>query len=282
MSKSSEKINKKIWSHLSDDYNRLVTDVLRPTKSQLKNWQGILSEYGNRQSHLRGLVLGSTPELRDLLLKLGFESYAVDHNPHMLKAMSQLMKCQNSPSDFQINKNWLAMDFKESFFDVVLGDASFNQLTDVQDIHKLLSILKRILKPGGILLIREIVMLSLEPTSKWQETIERYKKGIIKRSGITIELRANSDLKPKGNPQLVDTYKIYLKLEREYQKGNIPDALFDWLKGFYGRGSKLILIYLKDDLKSLLKRYFYLKPIKQPHDYYTCKYMPLFYGINKK
>ena len=276
------KKNLKFWSNISKDYNKLVTDILRPTKQQLEIKQEIIKKYSQGKNHLKGLVLGSTPEFRDLLISCGFQSYAVDHNPDILKAMSKLMTFKNHKLDKQIKSNWLEMDFSDNYFDLILGDVSFNQIIDTDDLNKLLTRLKRILKPGGLLISRELVMLTLKPDSVWSETIERYQKGLIKRGEVMVELRVNSDLRSVGSPQVVDGHEIYLKLKEKFKQGKIPHELYERVEETYSSGSKMINIFLKEDWEKILSNYFELAAIKQPCDYYSCKYMPLFFGVNNK
>ena len=82
------------------------------------------------------LVLGATPELRDICIEHGFNTFAVDMNKHSFERWSPLMK--HKGQDTEIIDDWLSMDFPENNFSLVVADSCFFNLPNKDMFEKLL------------------------------------------------------------------------------------------------------------------------------------------------
>jgi ubiquinone/menaquinone biosynthesis C-methylase UbiE len=108
----------------------------------------------------KALLLGATPELRDLLFELGFEVTLVDINPEMVAAMDMLVK-KSKNKERKIIGDWLRMHediLAEEKFDLILGDHIFNHLP-FSEFEKMLKITSLLLKPEGMFLTNVIVKI---------------------------------------------------------------------------------------------------------------------------
>jgi SAM-dependent methyltransferase len=70
----------------------------------------------------RVLVLGTTPELRDLLAELGAVPVLVDMSRAMHRATSRLLRKADPSRETWIEADWCDADLPPSSFDLVLGD----------------------------------------------------------------------------------------------------------------------------------------------------------------
>lgn len=70
----------------------------------------------------RALVLGSTPELRDLLAELGAAAVLIDSSRAMFEATSRLLRRADPSTEIWIEADWREVDLPASSFDFVLGD----------------------------------------------------------------------------------------------------------------------------------------------------------------
>lgn len=95
----------------------------------------------------RVLILGSTPQLRDLCAKLKLETTVMDMQMEMLQGMQRYMKRKNVPETI-IRSNWLTAPLQEGYFDAVLGDLIMENVPHVDKIP-LLRKISRLLKPNG-------------------------------------------------------------------------------------------------------------------------------------
>jgi len=103
----------------------------------------------------RILILGSTPELRDMVARSHPESqvYICDFSWKMMLLMSTLCVDANPDKEIWVKSNWLEMPFPDQYFDVVMGDMVFVQFSP-SDEPALLKVVNRILKQSGLLITR--------------------------------------------------------------------------------------------------------------------------------
>ena len=97
--------------------------------------------------------------MRDLCLRYGCETIAVDVSWMMLVSMNEIMEHKDDENNKSFLYNWLKLDklFKENSFDAVLADASLNNLK--LKYHALMfRILSKLLKPNARFIARQVVI----------------------------------------------------------------------------------------------------------------------------
>lgn len=275
---------KTAWQQMALVWRRHIKPPSRPCLDQIKIWEKILKEKIEEVKNPKVLILGVTPELRDLVNRYSLKSIVCDVNPRMVEAMNKLIKYKNSKEKITI-RNWLEMDFKKESFDLILGDACLNQISSQEKIKKLLRKLKDFLKPNGYLLIREVVRLGQKPPLRgnWQEWFKRYKEKKMKEIELFSFLKYQSDGNPyPKSPGKLDWLPVMKKFNFLYKKGKVPKKFYLWVENVFGWKSKYLLVFLKKDLKKILKQYFKILPLKQCKDFSFCKYMPCYLLKKKK
>lgn len=132
------------WIKLSNSW--------RPSLETVKTYSNFLSNIAPRS---RILVLGSTPELRDMLARdyPDAEVFVCDFSWKMTLLMSTICRVADPDRETWVKTNWLHMPFPEKYFDVVLGDMIFLQFTPTEEIRLLEKILE-VLKDSGALVTR--------------------------------------------------------------------------------------------------------------------------------
>ena len=276
---------KDAWNKLSLNWGKYVTPPVRPCFGLLKNWEKIVKEVAKKTKKPKALILGSTPELRDLVLKYNFESFACDINPDMLEAMDKLMKYKNHSKNKKIIANWLKINFPKRIFDLILGHQALEQILSQKDLKKLLNKLKNLLKPTGFFLACVLVREKKKAEivgNKWTEWIQRYKNKEISESELHHFLKYYSDWNsfPKS-PSVVKSAGLFQKLGRLYKQGKIPKSFYQWWERLLGSKDKPMFIFLRKDLERLLGEYFQLIPINQCHEFRFCEHLPFYLGKPK-
>lgn len=140
-----------VWKNIADMWNTYFTPPSRISHQEVekyREWLKSLKETGAKTA----LVLGATPELRDALNELGYETTIIDINPEMIRAMDSVMKTRN-PEETIVSSNWLDNDLQSGDYDVVVGDAVLPNLP-YNAREKFFSEVKRLLKPSGVFLTR--------------------------------------------------------------------------------------------------------------------------------
>lgn len=141
-----------VWGQIADSWKTYFTSPSRPSSQEVKQYSKWLNEISKGKIHLKGLVLGATPELRDALYSSNFDVYSMDINLEMILAMTQLLKNKNK-DEIVIRSNWLENPLKDKYFDVILGDAVIPNIPwDKRNAFYLE--VKRLLKPRGYFINR--------------------------------------------------------------------------------------------------------------------------------
>jgi len=132
------------------EYWRYVKSPLRPHSSEIKIFQNHLDEYFDRVSFIdqNALILGVTPELYQLRIPDSVKLLAVDQSRDMIDHVwpggkNQAQQC-----------NWLDLPVTENSRDVVLLDGGLMLLSWPKDQIELLEEIQRVLKEGGIFIVR--------------------------------------------------------------------------------------------------------------------------------
>jgi ubiquinone/menaquinone biosynthesis C-methylase UbiE len=191
--------------------------LFAPIKSEQKIYEKYIKKVPKNSN---ALVLGATPEPRDLALKNGLKTYAVDISRDMLKKYTALMKYENHPNNIQKTGNWLDMKFKKGYFNIIMGDASFNNLATRKQNARLLGKLKSMLAPNGFLVLRQFFKPQLRPIPI-KRLVKLYRSRKISFSDFFGELRL-----------VFPMNKIYNKKTFQFK----ADEAFYWIDRKYKEG----------------------------------------------
>ncbi|MFC1753590.1 class I SAM-dependent methyltransferase [Thermoproteota archaeon] len=131
-----------IWKEYIEHWE-IFASPGRPSEGDV----AILERWLKKINAKRVLILGSTPELRDLVKKLGCEVYCMDMQLEMLMGMEHFMKSKNK-DEVWIKGDWLESPLKDDFFDAILGDLVLVNIP-YKDKPRFLKQITRMLKKDG-------------------------------------------------------------------------------------------------------------------------------------
>src|SRR5438309_718048 len=94
------------WKKIADSWETYFTPPSRPSQQEGEKYKEWLKNIAKGKKGLTGLVLGATPELRNVLNELNFKSHAIDINMEMILALEGLVKHTNH-NEILIRSNWL-------------------------------------------------------------------------------------------------------------------------------------------------------------------------------
>lgn len=148
MSKNSTTLilGKEYWLHTAQNRYKMKPPI-RPSPGDLKIYDQFLHNAVKNQKTAKILILGSTPELRDLAAKYTKEVTVVDVNLEMILAMTKLMRKKN-PSEIWVKTSWLSMPLSHNYYDVILGDGVVNNVA-WSEVNIFWKHLAEVLKPNG-------------------------------------------------------------------------------------------------------------------------------------
>lgn len=125
---------------------------MRPSKSDVELYRKLILQRKNKTE--KAVILGSTPELRDLLAEVGILTTAVtDFSIGMLEGMTRFLKIAKPENEIWLKANWISAPLSHKYFDLVISDLPFDQLAK-ENIKLLLEKIRNILTPEGSLIVR--------------------------------------------------------------------------------------------------------------------------------
>jgi len=249
----------------------------------MKIYRELLKKATGRKRKFKALVLGATPELRDLVLELGGELVAIDISWEMIQKTIPLMKYQNHPREIIIRANWLDNPLEGNNFDVILGDVITLNMPH-SDQNRFFKEIKRLLKPEGFIILRETVINPKRKIRKLREIDFDFLLNKIHWFDMFLDFALYSDILSKiytPKTGLFEAEKFLKELRKAYLEGKISKkslGLCEWYRGSGGR-----TVWSEPKFEKLFKKYFKLIPTKQAKDFnFTQDTIIFFFGKNKK
>lgn len=149
------------WEKVARDYYQILVPN-RPSQDDCRNYGLLIAKALKNKKDAKIMIMGATPELRRVLYTYealnGAEVFCVDLNPAMYKAMTTFLSRSDHYQEKYIKNSWLKTEFPDQYFDLIVGDEVICNLDD--QLHlKLFQEMSRILKNGGIWIIRHNVYL---------------------------------------------------------------------------------------------------------------------------
>ena len=238
---------------------------IRPSKYDLEVFEDFIKKkikkYGKET---KILILGSTPEFRDLASKHKLIPYVVDYNELNNKALALLKK--HKGKEFLIKQDWKKLKLKEKF-DLVFGEASITVLKE-KDIPIVLKNVKNILKQDGLFISKTWVRVSKRTTLK--KIIEFYRKHY---KGKNMKNHMNQQLHSLDHDgDICSLKKQYFRFKILYEKGIITKQEFSSIEGLGYETTPLVLFMpLKKKMTKILKKYMKVVKIIYPQQIGTNK-----------
>lgn len=174
--------NYKNWHLEHANAWKIMPSPARPSKEEVKIFKKYIFNYINSTSkkvHL--LILGSTPEFRDLCNEPRINATCIDINKPIYEALTILQKKPNINEKF-INDNWLTFRNKQKF-ELIIGDA-VTAMFPLKLYSEFFENMKRHLAKKGQLIIR-VPYQDERFNVSIKKVFENYKKK-FKSCGINI------------------------------------------------------------------------------------------------
>ncbi|MFA5050581.1 MAG: class I SAM-dependent methyltransferase [Patescibacteria group bacterium] len=132
---------------------QVYTPPNRPSKSECQIIEKFIAQH---KKPAKILILGGTPEFRDLVHRQKAEVTCVDISLDMLMAMTKWVKYQkNADKETWIKAGWLTMPVAQNYYDFVLGDFVICNIP-IKLQPKFLAKIREVLKPGGCFITRHL------------------------------------------------------------------------------------------------------------------------------
>ncbi|OGY46913.1 MAG: hypothetical protein A3J62_03055 [Candidatus Buchananbacteria bacterium RIFCSPHIGHO2_02_FULL_38_8] len=288
MEKHTKKSLKTDWSQIAAKSRAKREASSAPVGPELENYRFLLDQALRGKTAPRVLILGATPELRDLAIDLGAQTFAVDISEDMLTSMTEVMRYKDSPKNIYDKVDWLELDkfFEPENFDAILADASLNNVPPAKN-EQVLRNCFFLLKPGGFFITRNYVYLPNKAKDTLSQVQQKYDQNRLNWLWLTIHVGQYTDWQSK----------IYNPQTKEFIYGKVLDLIFDFLKENKLRlsdedlkrlanmkihASKIIHIsFPEEEWRDLVEKYFDIKDRVRHKNFEWTEYGPIWF-LKKK
>lgn len=231
----------------------------------------------------RVLVLGATPELRDMAIGLGCETLAIDISFNVIESMYETMKFRDDDKNLMMRCDWLKMVqfLPEHCFDAVLADASLNNIP-VKLHPELLKNINKLLKPDGYFITRNFIYLPEKPQENFSYFQKQYNQKKTTWLMFWFALGYYTKWKKKIYNEKTKEWsvkKMFDLFNPALEKGEIKLRKEDvWkIRNIEKHGGKIIHItFFKKEFENMLKKYFAIKAIVEAPRWTYTEFMPIY------
>ncbi len=230
----------------------------RPSRSEIKIYEKCFRKLpiGSKV-----LIIGSTPEIRDIAAKYRMNVTICDWSEDICKALKFLMKRSNAPEILH-KQDWREMGFDQSF-DMIIGDCA-TTVVPYADLDTVLRNMEKSLKPSGIAVQRIWVRHKDQKYSL--KSIEKiFEKKPWQIHWYTRMLFPVFLHYYNTERESLSGEEMYESMKKDCENGSVPEELvklFSLVKSHKTPNNVL----LKADLENLLKKYFTITEVLQGKD----------------
>lgn len=235
-------------------------DAPAVSEETLEKYNGLYDQITAGADQINALVLGATPELRDIVLSHHHNLTTVDRDTKALAQKNQDMHYQNHLQETIVQQDWLTAKFEDNTFDVIIGDGVLTALN--KSAHEtLLTKIHDWLKPTGTLLLREGTVLHRRPRYAPSVHIHEYRTGQYNIFDLFFGLRLYNSHFTAIDRESRKTYLnvFHEKINDYFNNGLLSEREREALDSLAEELEHTLL--LKEDLEDLLKTFFFPKEI---------------------
>lgn len=285
------------WQEISKNYCKFIVPN-RPSLGDCENYGQLIAKALRNKKNPKIMVMGSTPELRSILLQYEIfnkaEVYCVDLNYGMYQSMTDFMAHSAKFNEKHKKASWIDTKLPDKQFDLVVGDEVICNV-DNKLHQELFKEINRVLKKDGVWITRNDVFLPENEKDDVRsilidlaEKIDSGKYNLhfaINILYIKMFYRANEDYNPDNT--MIGHYQIakkeYVKSLKNHKYGKIISALMLMYKeNFVALGGDYHWYVLSEkESEEELKPYFKLEKKVYSSDYCTAKNSPIYF-LRKK
>ena len=267
------KVNKKAFSQFAKKWQKTLPPA-RPSRGELRVYNQILKNLSPRIE--TALILGATPELRDLLSHHKIKVSLVDFNINMMKAMSLLKKRKTKEEIYLADWRKKFTDLK---FDLVVGDTALNMLSWA-DWPRTLKNIKEMLTENGSALMKIAFYNPKHRKITSREIIKNWREKKLKTPDMRWFLEMYSDYKTYNPQTMIDSKsKLIKEFKKSFQKGDLTKSEWQKLQIYDDKVVMTIPPYQKVNI--LIKKCFKIIKIVPGEDFLYCRDIPIYF-LKKK
>ena len=170
------------------------------------------------------VVLGMTPELRNMAAGFCRRLISIDHNEVSISTYKDWLSPAFSSRERIVQGDWNDLEkiLPESA-DFVLGDGIFGNIVPLSNYSGLLKLIRSVLTHRGCFVTRQCLMPDwvLEKPDQRHTLLEKYRNRTLNEAafGLSMRLHGYSDIAYDPDTALLDNKKVFSAVDEDLQSG---------------------------------------------------------------
>ena len=264
------------WENQIDSWDGMPSPI-RPSRGDMEIYQSFLPPE-SKEEHI--LILGSTPELRDLAAQRSdAKIYVADFSYRMPLAMLPFTMFVDPMREKWIKDNWLELSFPENFFDIILGDLALQQFPpELESV--LLKKTQAILKKEGVFIGRFQFLDKISCSGTIPDIVEKIINSKLTNRARFVLLTRHivwlfTDLVKRESNRPISAKKF----DEYVKKNSINNPILLKVRDSLMAGQNSYQNYSvpeEKELMTILSQYFIIADRKVSNDYEKSEIYPIF------
>lgn len=277
-----ETVNKEMWNNFRKIWSVGLIPH-RPSGEEIALYEDYLQKAINisKSTSFQVLVMGATPEIRDMLARYRVGVTLIDVNPNMIRAMDELLEVSSGNEKLVIG-DWQNMPLRDSRYDLILCDHGLNNIL-FKNWTKVFNEMKRVLKSNGFL-VQSVYTVEQDEAIDIEQVAPIMKKQIMSMEDKFYYVhRSLANLKDiKGKKYYKDLSELKRRLTLMLKSGQISRNDYELLLYPEMMYEFKLTIPFKNDVDDYFLRFYRLKSVRNAWSHPMLTFMKLYYCQNKK
>lgn len=191
------------------------------------------------------VVMGMTPELRELACRLGDHVTSIDISEDAIEIYRDWLSPGERNKELIIQGNWFDMDrLLTEPADVIMGDGVFANIGSPEECRRLLGLIYRSLKISGCFLTRHVMIPSGFPLAQHEAEVlmARYRADELMDAEFGFDMRffGLNGIAYDGETFLLDNQIVFKSLRRMVEEGRLAEDEYCAIRRYYFAGVNFI------------------------------------------
>lgn len=255
----------------------------RPTPKEVSIYRHFIDTNVSRGSKF--LIFGATPELRDLAVEIGAQTFLIDISWPMFRGMLLYTKVADAARETWIKSDWEDAPLQDSFFDVVVGDLSLRHVAPPKQ-ERILAKISRLLCPNGLLISRVHTVNPKYFKIDYKEIFDEmvhfpYREKKYEAMGLLLSRLLDRSTKTQmiSRKDIIDGVEEYIWNTRAPIRYRL--FLYEFLVKRVYNHVEVLTSQTKEELEGLFRRFFTILDFQHDGTYPESEFYPI-YLLRKK
>ncbi len=192
------------------------------------------------------VVLGMTPELRQLLTRRFGRTYAIDASTLSIQMYRDWVDEMYRSRETIVHGSWSSLPrYVPGGAAAIVGDGVFGNLPDVPAHRELLAVVRSVLRPGGRFIARKAVVPRGFIPSEYatRALLQRYRRGELDDAEFGFGVRLLGHYACCYDPQtfILDNAKLFAECEQMWRASELTDAEHTCIRRYYFAGKNCVV-----------------------------------------